>query len=260
LGCHHRVSIRSSTKRTPAKLLYSYSHALRQPATGKEVEVIKRNRALAHLNTSHFDAVLSDTGYPEFSLDSPSEKALFRAAEALYKLERFIECVEVLVKLRAYFPDNNSAVVILDRAQARIREEKTGLYDFKQLQVKASNLRPPHLDCATYIGPVEVKATKSKGRGLFVTKAVKAGGLLLCEKAFCHTYASKQDESSSKVTTLLNLETNLASRGTHADLMKQIVQKLFRNPSIAPKFTTLYHGTYKEAKISAVDLEPVVDT
>jgi hypothetical protein len=247
-------------KKTFTKLLHSYSSALRLPATVKEVEVIKRNRALAHLNTSHFDAVLSDTDYPDFNLDSPSDKALYRATEALYKLERFIECVEVLEKLRSYFPDNNQAVAVLDRAQTRLREQKMGHYDFKQLQANASKLRPPSLDCATYIGPVELRQTKSKGRGLFVTKAIKAGELLLCEKAFCHAYADKASKSGSKYTLLMNAETNACFLGAHANLIKQIVQKLYHNPSIAPKFTTLFHGAYEESSTSTMDADPVVDT
>lgn len=233
-----------------------YSCALRQPATANEIEIIKRNRSLAFLKTKQFDAALSDTGFPDFG-PNPAEKALFRAAEALYSLERFSECCEVLRLLRANFPHNKPALEVLDRARSRSLEQSTGAYDFKQLQAQAKMLRPPHLDHATYIGPIEIKQTESKGRGLFVTKAVKAGELLLCEKAFGHVYA---EEGSSKITLLLNPETNRGFMGAQADLIKLIVQKLYRNPSVAPVFTSLYHGTYKGVNTPAVDGEPIVDT
>lgn len=152
----------------------------------------------------------------------------------------------------------------LDRAQIRSQEQKTGLYDFKQLQAKAKKLRPPHLDHASYLGPVEIRQTESRGRGLFVTKAVMAGDLLLCEKAFSHAHAAEGaddgNENSSKISLLINPETNKGFMGAQADLIKLIVQKLYRNPSIAPAFVTLYHGAYEGVSTSTVDDKPVVDT
>ncbi|KAF2467791.1 uncharacterized protein BDR25DRAFT_374016 [Lindgomyces ingoldianus] len=234
-----------------------YTIALRQPATPNEIDIIKRNRSLAFLKVKRFDSALLDTGFPTFNPNVP-EKALFRAAEALYCLERFGESCEVLELLRKNYPHNARAVEVLDRARARYLEQKTGSYDFKLLQAKAKKLRPPHLDHATYIGPVEVRQTESKGRGLFVTRAVKAGELLLCEKAFSYSYADEREGGRSKITLLLNPETKHASLGAEADLIKLIVHKLHRNPSVAPPFTTLYHGTYEKASTHTVDAEPIV--
>jgi len=224
-----------------------------------EIEIIKRNRSLAFLKTKQFDAALSDTGFPDFS-SNPTEKALFRAAEALYFLGRFSECCEVLELLRTNFPNNKQALVVLGRARSRCSEQSTGNYNFKLLQAEAKKLRPPHLDHATYIGPVEIRKTEGKGRGLFVTKAVKAGDLLLCEKAFSHAYTTESDEGNSKVTLLINPETNKGFMGGQADLIKMVVQKLYHNPSVAPAFTTLHHGTYESVGIPEVDGKPVVDT
>jgi len=244
--------------------LRSYSKALGQPATANKIEVIKRNRSLAYLKTKQFDAALSDTGFPTFN-PKPSDKALFRAAEALYYLGRHLESCEVLEKLHATFPDDAQASEMLARAPNRLLEHMTGTYNFKQLQAKAKKLRPRQLDAATYIGPIEIKQTMSKGRGLFVTKAVKAGDvLLLCEKAFSHAHATdvaaNSDDSGSKLTILLNTETNQGFLGAQADLLESIVQKLYRNPSLAPAFTALYHGDYQAVAAAAVDGEPVVDT
>lgn len=189
---------------------------------------------------------------------------MFRAAEALYNLERFVECCQVLELLRTHFPDNSQATVVLDRAKTRLQEQRTGVYNLKELQAKAQKLRPPHLDHATYIGPVEVRQTESKGRGLFVTKAVKAGDLLLCEKAFAHAHVDERSgdegKDSSKISLLINPETDKGFMGAQADLIKLIVQKLYRNPSIAKAFAALYHGTYEGVSTSTVDGKPIVDT
>jgi hypothetical protein len=236
-----------------------YSDALSQPATDNEIEIIKRNRSLAFLRTKQFDAALSDTGFPNFG-SKPTEKALFRAAEALYFLGRFNQCCEVLELLQTKFPNNKQALAVLDRARNRCLEQSTGRYNFKLLQAEAKKLQPPHLDHATYIGPVEIRNTDKKGRGLFLTKAVKAGDLLLCEKAFGHAYVNESEGGGSKVTLLINPETNRGFMGGQSDLIKIIVQKLYHNPSVAPAFTTLHHGTYEAVATPAVDGKPIVDT
>lgn len=236
-----------------------YSEALSQPATVNEVEIIKRNRAIAFLKTKQFDAALLDTGFPDFG-PNPNEKALFRAAEALYSLGRFTESCEVLKLLCSNFPDNERASQVLDRAQRRVSEQKRGNYDFRLLQAEARKFKPPELDHATYIGPVEVRKTENKGRGLFVTKAVKAGDLLLCEKAFAHAYVAGSDVGKAKITLLMNPETKQAFKGGQADLIRMIAQKLHRNLSIAPAFTSLYRGAYESVSTPAVDGKPIVDT
>jgi len=221
--------------------------------------VIKRNRALAFLKTKQFDAALSDTGFPSFG-SVPAEKALFRAAEGLYYLERFTECLEVLETLCAKFPDNQQASSLLARAQSRCVEQRTGEYDFKLLQLEATKVQPPQLDHATYIGPVEIREAMGKGRGLFTTAAVKAGDLLLCEKAFSHAYVSEKAVGNSRVCLLVNTETDQGFMGGEADLITMIVQKLYRNPSLAPAFVALHHGTYEPADKISVDDTPIVDT
>jgi hypothetical protein len=139
-------------------------------------------------------------------------------------------------------------------------EETSGAYDFKLLQREAKKLRPPHLDHATYTGPVEIKKAAGKGRGLFVTKAVKAGDLLLCEKAFSHAYVPESGNADFKTTLLLNIDTEQGFMGGQADLIRAIAQKLYCNPSLAPAFTALHHGTYKPANTLTVDGKAIVDT
>lgn len=124
-------------------------------------------------------------------------------------------------------------------------------------------LRPAHLDHATYVGPIEVRETKSKGRGLFATRAIKTGHLLLCEKAFAHAHIDNETlegkPANAKLTVLANPETDKMVIGGHADLLRMIAQKLYRSPSLGPKFTALYHGDY-ESVPTIPEKEPVVDT
>jgi hypothetical protein len=233
-----------------------YSLALNQAASEEEVEIIKLNRAQAYLKTKQYDAALSDIGYPNFRL---LEKALFRAAKALYQLTRLTECREVLRGLCASFPNNPQAARMLERVTRRWNEQEKGEYDFRQLQASAKILRPPHLDHATYTGPLEVERADNKGRGLFLNRAVKAGELLLCEKAFAHAYAAEGEEVGFKITLLVNTETNRATIGTQADLVTECVQMIYRNPSLAHSLTILHQGSYETTNTTMVDDQPVVD-
>ncbi|XP_014552216.1 hypothetical protein COCVIDRAFT_110923 [Bipolaris victoriae FI3] len=236
-----------------------YSDALAHPATPDEIQVIKRNRSLAYLKTRQYDAALSDTGFPDFGVEA-SEKALFRAAEALYHLTRYEECCSVLEKLCRLFPNNKEAVAAHTRARNRVRESSTGEFDFRLLQAEARKRIPPHLDHGTYIGPVTVKKAKGKGRGLFTTASMKAGDLVLCEKAFCHAHVDEPGKGNAKVTLLMNVETERAFMGGQAHLIQLITQKLYKSPSMAAAFTELHHGDYKAVDKMFVDEQPVVDT
>jgi hypothetical protein len=235
----------------------SYTKALDCSPTVDEAHTIRLNRSLAFLKTKRFDAALCDLESSTITQKS-TEKVLFRRFQALYNLQRYRECCEVLTVLRMEYPSNLTAKGELDRAITRLAEQENGRYRFKQLYMEAIQLRPPHLDHSTYVGPVSVRASGSRGRGLFTTGAVKAGDLLLCEKAFAHAFADTG--KAEDVTIRINTETDSVTMGAQAELINLIVQKLYRNPSLASTFTGLHHGSYTPVGVSNVDGTPVVDT
>jgi hypothetical protein len=223
---------------------------------------VRLNRALAYLKDGYFDAALADTGCLTSSLDAP-EKALYRAGQALYSLRRFSECQDILTLLCKKYPNNANAARELTQVRCRLREQKNSTYDFKAIHEEASKLQPLHLDHATFIGPVTIKASKGRGWGLFTTKPVKAGDLVLCEKAFAHCYADTNKENStksSKISLLINIHTNRIHIGTQSDLITTIVQKLWRNLSFLLDFTELHYGSYKPVDVTEVDGKPIIDT
>jgi hypothetical protein len=95
---------------------------------------------------------------------------------------------------------------------------------------------------------------------MFVTQSVRAGDLLLCEKAFSYVWVDDRKETQSRSTLLLNIETGRAFAGGQSDLITETVQKLYRNPSLGHEFRDLYHGNYKPVKGGMVDGQPIVDT
>ena len=218
------------------------------------------NRAVAFLKTQQYDAALADVESTTTASDKPAEKALFRKAEALCGLQQYRECCEALKELRLAYPNNAAAKSLLTRAISRLAEHTQGKYQFRQLHDEVASVQPPHLDHATYIGPVRIQASGSRGRGLFTTKAVKAGDLLFCEKAFAYASAHKEGGRKGDPTILVDPEYGgTVPVGYLADLIDMTIQKLHQNPSLIPIITDLNHGSYQPVDVTQVDGRSVVD-
>ncbi|KAH7407333.1 hypothetical protein BKA64DRAFT_705742 [Cadophora sp. MPI-SDFR-AT-0126] len=238
-----------------------YTAALDASPIFAEAEVIHNNRALAHLTLKQYDAALQDTTFISDPV-ARSEKALYRGSLALYNLSRFQEALELLQILLNKYPASQSGTFELSRVKARLKEQNTGIYNFKKMY-KAAKMRPPLVDCASYIGPVEVRDIPGKGRGLVTTQSVKAGDLLMCEKAFSYAHAQHSgslDAPTGDIGILVNLGTNRLTMGTHVSQLTEIYQNLMHNPSTAPEFLDLYSGSYQRASEQSVDGAPMVDS
>lgn len=189
------------------------------------------------------------------------EKGLFRNAQALYGLGKFRECSDILAAVSSASPSNTAARGELRRCIARLREQRCGLYNFRQMYKDAAKLQPPLLDVATHIGPVSLRDTGSKGKGLFTTEHVKAGDILLCEKAFSFWFKDvKARTRGSQTVLLICAEMDLMDFSGQAQNLHVMVRKLFNNPSLLPVINGLSHGTYEPLGVLEVDGGPVVDT
>ncbi|TVY47808.1 SET and MYND domain-containing protein [Lachnellula occidentalis] len=242
-----------------------YTRALRSSPNQEEEEILHNNKALANLRIEAFDSALNDVSFIANPQDR-SEKGLYRGGLALYGLRRFKEALETLEILVRKYPESAPGKYQLDRTRLRVAEQESGVYDFKALY-KATKLRPPLMDNASYSGPIEVRNSPGRGRGLFTTKPVKAGELLLCEKAFSYCFAAPPEEmqkasskSLSQSSFLIDVPGNRITVGTHADLIRDVSNKLARNPSLGPSFGDLAHRKYQGVACTSVDGSPVVDT
>lgn len=125
----------------------------------------------------------------------------------------------------------------------------------------------PLNDCGNFTGPVEIRESKGRGRGLFTTRPVKVGDLLLCEKAFCYCRAQLRgkmakaaSQSLSVSAKLVDIPQELLTTRTQATLVYQVVSGLVLNPSLQPSLEDLVHGEYDGVKEISVDGAPVIDT
>ncbi|TDZ20578.1 DnaJ-like protein subfamily C member 7-like protein [Colletotrichum orbiculare MAFF 240422] len=235
-----------------------YSDALSSAETVKQKKAALLNRSLANLRLQRPEKALADA-LTARNGDEATEKGLFREARACYELEQFSSCLKKLQQAVDLNPDNQDAKKEIERVTRRIHEQVAGEYSWKQMHNQAS-ATPPLIDCATFSAPVEVRPSPGRGNGLFTTRAVKAGDLLFCEKAFAYSYADEDDVvSRQKVKFLMNLSTKRITVGGQADLIAMVVQKLYHNPRMASRFTKLHRGDYHSAEPSPAE-EPSTDS
>lgn len=145
---------------------------------------------------------------------------------------------------------------MIERAQQRLREQETGEYNFAQMY-KHSQATPPLIDCATYSVPVEIRSSPGRGRGLFTTRKVSAGELLIYEKALGYGYIRKYH--SAVTTVMINMTTKEMILGAQVDLLTKLVQKRYLDSETARAFGELYSGEHETVSFSKVNGRPVVD-
>uniref|UniRef100_A0A0C4E007 SET domain-containing protein n=2 Tax=Magnaporthiopsis poae (strain ATCC 64411 / 73-15) TaxID=644358 RepID=A0A0C4E007_MAGP6 len=240
-----------------------YSSALQAAKTAGEKNFALLNRSHASLKLGRFEHAFADAVAAN-QIGNPSEKGLFREARALYELARFSECLAKFQELASAFPGNEAVKSEIKRTQRRLREQKTGDFDFSQM-LKQAKVTPPIIDCATFVGPVEIRDSPGRGRGLFATKKVKAGQLLVCEKAFGYGFVGDEVgevDGRSQMTVLIDLNSRRVTVGGQAQLIPQIVQRLYNNPQSSRAFEDLHKGDYQPAAGPGVEADgkPVVDT
>ena len=235
---------------------YRYSSAIRGAETLEERQLAYLNRSFVNLKLGRPEKALSDAAQGNDAA-SPSEKGLFREARAHYELGNFDTCLEKLQMLKASYPGNTTAEPEIERVKARLHEQKTGEYSFSQMYKQASQT-PPLVDCATFSAALEIRPSPGKGMGLFTTRPVSAGQLLLCEKAFAYRF-SGDDQPSGLQAMLTNSSTKKKTPGRQTHLLTQVVQKLYHNPGMARQFRDLYHGDYTPVAETECDGYPVVD-
>ncbi|KAI5814244.1 hypothetical protein BZA77DRAFT_107034 [Pyronema omphalodes] len=233
----------------------SYTNALSRPTDDQELLKILNNRAYANLKLGRFEEARKDAN-AALKLCPTDEKALFRVSQALYELDNFKESLSYLERLLEQYPNNASAQKELSRTKLRIEEEKNGTFNFRQMLDSADKYMTL-LDCATFIGPVTIKESKGRGRGVFLTQDVKAGDLLLCEKAFAIKHCFDPNHS---ISLIINTNTSSVNKGQQANVIAQIVNQLHKNPSKAQSIKKSYVGSYQTVKETEVDGEPIVDS
>ena len=145
----------------------------------------------------------------------------------------------------------------------RIVEQEKGIYNWDGMLKEA---RSGKTDCdhADYVGPIEVRVCEGSkcGRGLFVTRDVEPGELLLVEKAFSvfcleQVKRSEEVEKPDRAAACGALpqpeEKKEKAReeitALHAGLVAKTFAKISSNSSLQPAFLDLHPGLNINKKV-----------
>lgn len=202
------------------------------------------NRAQAHLSSERYDACLTDCH--EVLKDSPEDtKALYRAAKAFYQLSQFKDAMHSSSKMTDQAKQDSTIAELITNIKHRIAEMDTGQYRWSSMINQGPKL-DWSLDHATFTGPIEVRPAGDKGHGLFATREIHAGDLLLCEKAFAYSAAATEDQSPSEdVYLTINSSNKTMHIGTQPTMVSTTIERLIANPSQREQILSLTTNGYR---------------
>ncbi|RDL33831.1 SET protein [Venustampulla echinocandica] len=218
-----------------------------------------RKRAFANLAAESFQNAKADilSSCPEEAVDS---KACFTIGRAAYELREYEESKNYFEKALQATPNDVKARKEYNRALARIGEQESGNYDFEKMIASVSD-RHVRLDHADFNKTSAIGPTAYAGRGVFTTRDVQAGEIILCEKAFCLPNMYSGDGPTDSV--LYNFNNGSQTRKfAQVALFQQLVQKLYKNPHLNQRLLELYAGDYERSgkEGDMVDGVPIVDS
>ncbi|KAK3305708.1 uncharacterized protein B0T15DRAFT_206699 [Chaetomium strumarium] len=242
---------------------------------------LSRNRAHVNLLLSQLDEAKADAKASLIGKeDDPRSreldiKAFFRAGMAAYHLGDYHEAKElfeqrlkltldinpketqtVLRRIVTHLGEQTQA--ILRRIETRLREQEAGTHDLKKIRAGLSRARP-RVEAASFVGQTAVKDSPGRGRGLFTTRDVAAGEIVMLEKAFCVVWGFESDA----LTAITYDVRDDRIRVSPAGLTRAVVQKLLSNPSQIEKVMDMYgdwQGDSNTKNVFSTDDGPVVDT
>ena len=191
-------------------------------------DLIQRNSAQAALKLSLRDTAIQDAT-AAMSANPSDPKNSLKLAECHHAARNYVAAETNLQKLVTLDPLNVKGKLLLEKCQQRIAETK-GEYDWVRIR-KGLKTRPnSYLDVADYTGPVEVKVGRF-GKGLYTTKDVKAGDLLLVSKALQFVYLSDGDLDNAE-----------RLKGMKLDCILEVAERLHNEKGLQKGFFELWKG------------------
>ena len=193
---------------------------------------------------------------------------LFLQSLAAYELRCYRKAGELLdhLKMVAKTANISPPKEIADRIRTeekavdtRIREMQHGAYDWLSLFRRSMTQRSERrylLEAADFIGPVKLEWAPGKGRGLFLTRDVRAGELLIAEKAigvgFKGENATDHRNSYGFIFPRTMLPANSTTSGVAA---AQLIFGARDNPALSHQLAQLSGGP-KSDSLASLRLPP----
>lgn len=222
-----------------------------------------RNRSYIRLKLCQYEGAITDalqslSDHTTIKLKQLDAKAYLRASQASYVLKKYdfaSRYCSITLNLQR---DHEDGTQLLYKIQMRLSEMTIGAYDIASIQENVSR-QQPRVDAADYLHNTVVKDSgPNRGRGLFATRNLNAGDLILAETAFASTW---DDERTHVIAAKWNARLPKDIHIGLIGLWKVALQRVQNNPVSGRDLLDL-HGDYNGFSniISEVDGVQVVDT
>ena len=249
-----------------SKAILAYSRALKL-CTENDINLrydLLRNRAVANRYFGCFKqgledgkaAVIQTTESTDEETKELNARAYKRAALAAYSLGDYDQAEALCKNELELSQDPKEVLQIIRSIEKRRKEQDTGEYDFEKM-TRLCNEKRNRLDHANYLSNVEIRYAGDRGRGLFATRAISAGELILCEKALGAVFDS---DPIPQEYTILHTQIQRKTLGTQSALLYMICSKAALDVDLATKFFKLFDGETVVGQLETVDGIIVVDT
>jgi tetratricopeptide (TPR) repeat protein len=222
---------------------------------------IFRNRAHINLLLNQLDEAISDAqasliGREDQRSKELDGKAYFRAGSAAYSLGEYDKAKAFFEEQLKFMPEDKSAGVYLRQTEVRLREQMTGVYNWTKIKAGLSPARP-RVQAASFTSNTKVGASPGRGNGLFVTRDIPTGDIVMCDKAFCVVWGHEGETLTAMTYDLRDDRIRVSAVG----LIASTVQKLLGNPTCIERVMELYGDYQGDGKnVSRTEDGPVVDT
>lgn len=249
--------------------LDAFSTGIRLFPKSSQRHYLYLNRSATNLNLERYSDALSDAesavsilkmelrtgGLAAEQTAMPLlEKAYVRVARSYYGLRRWSESQKAFEECLTTHPESTDAKAGLAKVRLRLDEQSSGMYDWFGMYQESHKIKNPRLDVADFVGPVEVKESYGRERGLFVTRDVKAGEVVLVSKAVDVIHSS--DLAAYEVIVTYDLNTQTIDMHSGARLRSALAYRMYHDPSLVRELDKLDSGP---GRGKADDVSPVKD-
>lgn len=190
--------------------------------------------------------------------DRSNPRARLLLARAFYGLAKYKSCLESLQQLQPLGQFDFDALELQTRALARLSETYYASWGIEEVAQNTSKTRQEWLDHASSHETVIVKDSGAAGRGLFATKSVNKGDVVLCETAFAMVLPPSQ---LARVMCRHDLVRKRFRINPDVLLYVRVMEELQRRPTAVPDLLQLWSGEYRSEvkEVLIVDGNLVLD-
>lgn len=212
---------------------------------------LHNNRSQARINLGHYELAVQDAlvalGQGDHVSDenkSRKMKALQRAGQAAYELGDFLAAKQYFSQGLELSSEHKNLLFQLQRTEKRLSEQTTGEFDFIAMSNSATE-DDTILDHASYLTNTKIAPAGDHGRGLFATKHLAPGDVILVEKAF---YAVFDRDVPNEKSVIVDVAKAGISLENQAERIQGTIDKILHNPKQASRYLNLHHGGKSQNK------------